>query len=74
MLAYYICSEPNVPRLMVGYAGSLRLRSPRQLADDLLFSLFALHCGIFALVVPWHVGEVRRLFQCVLFLSRVATC
>jgi hypothetical protein len=45
----------NVPR--PAQAGSLRLRSPRQLADNLLFSLFALHRGIFALLVPWHVGE-----------------
>jgi hypothetical protein len=22
-----------------------------------MLSLFALHCGIFALLVPWHVGE-----------------
>jgi hypothetical protein len=51
------CSEPNVPRLMVGSTGSLRLRSPRQLADNLRFRLFALHCGIYALLVPWHVGE-----------------
>jgi hypothetical protein len=27
------------------------------LADRLLFGLFALHCGLIALRVPWHVGE-----------------
>jgi hypothetical protein len=99
--------SPTCPGLWLGKQGHCGYGARGSWPTTLFSLLFALHCDIFALLVPWHVGEgaaaylgnvirvvccddesilyynpvalclvgvVRRLFQCVLLLSRVATC